>query len=236
MATFIRTLFVRGPAGLVILLLLTGFTRAIAAENSACTIQGVTIYAQQPGDSVRACAAITKTLSFLQIAGLTKPVSIEIYIVATLPEHPYSGSCIGLYNATENRIDVLSFEACRYRAEGNRFWGLPYTRELHDSFIMHETAHAVAGAHFEEKPHGIAAQEYIAYTTQIALMSENVRSALLHTIPNTGFETAQEITSVFHDLAPSVFAVKAYRHFQRKENGPAFYQKLIQGNIRLNGD
>ncbi len=131
---------------------------------------------------------------------------------------------------------MLSYNGCKCQIIENGFWDLIYSRDLHNSFIVHEIVHAIAGVHFEVKSHSIAAEEYIPYTAQIALLNENLRKDLLAKITNEGFKNEHEITSLFHDLSPSAFAVKAYRHFLRNENGSDFYQKILTGKCMLNGE
>jgi hypothetical protein len=79
----------------------------------------------------------------------------------------------------------------------------------------------------------IAAEEYIAYTTQLSLLPDEIRLKILTQITNEGFGHENEITSLFHQLNPRVFAVKAYRHFLRPENGKRFYKKLVSGQCIL---
>lgn len=208
----------------------------VFAEPYKCSNEDVTVYAEQQSDIAFACSSIDKTYAFLRAAGLIKHVSIDLHIVSELPKHKRSELCLGHCKKTENSIYILSYNTCKYRILENGFWGLIFSRDLHNSFIVHETAHAIAGAHCEVEFHSIAAEEYIPYTTQIALMPEGLRQELLTKIINEGFKNEEEITGLFHDLSPSVFAVKAYRHFRRKENGSNFYQKILKGKCRINGE
>jgi hypothetical protein len=210
----------------------------VFAEPVKCANENVTVYAEKQRDIAHACLVIDKTYVFLRSSGLNKPVpAIYLHIVSKLPEHPYFEECLGYNNMRTKQTYLLSYEACKCRSDvENSFWGLTFNRELHNSFIAHEIAHAIAGAHFDIKTQGIAAQEYIAYTAQIALMSESLRKDLLTRIQNEAFEDYHEITSTFHDLSPLIFAVKAYRHFRRKENGTIFYQKLLCGEVILDGE
>ncbi len=208
----------------------------VFAEPYKCSNEDVTVYAERQSDIAFACSAIDKTYAFLRTAGLIKYVSIDLHIVSKLPKHNRAELSLGHCKKTENSIYILSYNTCKYRIIANGFWSLNFSRNLYNSFIVHEIAHAIAGAHFEVESHSIAAEEYIPYTTQIALMPEGLRQELLTKITNEGFKNEEEITSLFHDLSPSVFAVKAYRHFRRKENGSNFYQKILKGKCRFNGE
>jgi hypothetical protein len=209
----------------------------VFAEPVKCANENVTVYAEKQRDIAHACLAIDKTYVFLRSSGFNKPVpAIYLHIVSKLPEHPYFEECFGYHNRRTRQTYLLSYEACKGWYFENSFLGLTFNRELHNSFIVHEIAHAIAGAHFVIKTQGVAAQEYIAYTAQIALMSESLRKDLLTRIQNEAFEDYHEITSTFHGLSPLIFAVKAYRHFRRKENGKIFYQKLLHGEVILDGE
>lgn len=212
------------------------FVMKVSATSHKCADVDVTVFAEQNIDIAFACRAAHKTYRFLRSAGLTKQVSINLHIVSKLPKHDHLEECLGYYEGNKSSIYLLSYNACKCQVLENGFWNLTYCRALHDSFIVHEIAHAIAAAHFEKMTRSVAAQEYIPYTAQIALLAENLRNELLTKITNEGFKDEHEITSMFHDLSPSVFAVKAYRHFLRKENGRIFYQKILSGSCRLNGE
>lgn len=208
----------------------------VFAEPYKCSNEDAIVYAERKSDIAFACSAIEKTFAFLRTAGLTKRVSIDLHIVSKLPKHNRSELYLGHYNKREKSIYILTFNKCKCRIIENGLWNLMFSRDLHNSFIVHEIAHAIADAHFEVEGHSTAAEEYIPYTAQIALMPEGLRQKLLTKISNEGFTNENEITSLFHDLSPAVFGVKAYRHFRRKENGSKFYQKILKGRCRLNGE
>ncbi len=222
-------------AGRMFVCLLFFWKPIVFAEPYKCPNEDVNVYAERQSDIVFACSAVDKTYAFLRTAGLIKHVPIDLHIVSELPKHDLSELCLGHYQKIENSVYILSFNACKCRIVENGFWDIAFSRDLHNSFIVHEIAHAIAGAHFEVESHSVAAEEYIPYTTQIALMPGDLRGELLTKITNEGFNNEHEITSLFHDLSPSVFAVKAYRHFIQKGNGRKFYQKILKGKCRLNG-
>ena len=232
----LRQIHLVKAAGWMFISFLFLWNTKVFAEPYKCSNEDVTVYTERQSEIVFACSAIDKTYAFLRTAGLIKHVSVDLHIVSELPKHNRSDLCLGHYKKTENGIYILSYNTCRCRIIENGFWNLNFSRDLYNSFIVHEIAHAIAGAHFEVESHSIAAEEYIPYTTQIALMPEGLRQELLTKITNEGFKNEEEITSLFHDLSPSVFAVKAYRHFRRKENGSNFYQKILKGKCKLNGE
>jgi hypothetical protein len=209
----------------------------VSASSEKCADVDVEVFTEIRDDIPFVCHAAEKTFAFLTNAGLTKRVPIKVYIVEKMKERPLGNFYLGMYERRHKRIVVLSYSSCRKRCkEGECFCGLKLCRNLHSSIIVHEIAHAIAHANFHAEAHNSTAEEYIAYTTQFALLPNELRQKILTRIKNNGFGHEREITSLFHDLSPSVFAVKAYRHFLRPENGAMFYMKLISGKCKLDMD
>ena len=105
--------------------------------------------------------------------------------------------------------------------------------DLHRSIVAHEVAHAIASQNLPEKQ-AFVTQEYIAYVTQLATMPPDVREKVLANFPNNSFDTDEQINMTIFMMAPEVFAVKAYRHFLKPENGAAFFQRLLLENFLIN--
>jgi len=208
----------------------------VAASSAKCPNVDVKVYAELKEDITFVCTAAESTFSFLTKAGLNKRMPIEVYIVEKMKELPFGNLYLGKYERRLKRVTVLSYNTCKRHYKGSCFCGLRFCRKLHSSFVVHEIAHAIAHANFNTETHNIAAEEYIAYTTQLALLPDDLRQEILTRINNEGFCHEREITSLFHDLNPSIFAVKAYRHFSRPENGTEFYMKLIYGKCKLDED
>lgn len=221
-------------AGKCFLLLITIFlvTEATASPVK-CANADVYVYADIKTDIPFICSAAENTLSFLAKAGLKKRVRIELHLVEEMKELPFRNLYFGMYERRFNRISVLSYNSCMKLDNSAIFCGLRLCRELHSSFVVHEITHAVVNANFNTETHSVAAEEYIAYTTQLTLLPDDIRQKILKRINNKGFYHDQEITSLFLEMNPSVFAVKAYRHFLRPENGAKFYMKLISGLCKL---
>lgn len=203
------------------------------ANPNQCANSDIRVYAEIKEDIPFICRAAENTCSFLTKAGLDSRVPIEVHVVENLKELPCANRYYGMYEKRHKRVTVLSYSSCRKQYRDSDFCGLRLCRKLHSSFIVHEIAHAIAHANLDAKAHSIAAEEYIAYTTQLALLPDEIRQKILLRIDNEGFGHEREITSLFYQLNPSVFAVKAYRHFLRPENGKRFYHKLITGQCIL---
>ena len=204
-----------------------------AAQPAQCPSTNVLVYAEEQSDIPFVCKATTETLSFMMQAGLDIQDTFDIHLTDGSERFPQQELFLGIYEQQTKEVHVLSYECCKRLYKGECFCGLELSREIHTSFIVHEIAHALTVDHLENETGRVAAAEYIAYTTQFSLMPDNLRQKILLEITNEGFCNEVEITSLFHELNPSVFAVKAYRHFIRPENGKRFYNKLITGQCLL---
>ena len=204
-----------------------------SASFGKCPNADVKVYAEIKEEIPFVCNAVKSTFSFLAKAGLSIQVPIEVYIVEDLMELPFSNHYYGMYDKRSKRVTVLSYNSCRECYKSSNFCGLRFCRKLYSSFVVHEIAHAVADANLNTKTRSTATQEYIAYTTQLSLLPDEIRQSILTKINNEGFDHESEITGLFYLLNPLVFAVKAYRHFLRPENGKIFYNKLITGECIL---
>ncbi len=205
----------------------------LAAQPARCPSTNVLVYAEKQADIPFVCKATTETLTFMIRAGLDIQDTFDIHLTDGFERLPQQELLLGVYEQQTNEIRVLSYECCKRLYKGECFCGLELSREIHTSFIVHEIAHALTVDHLENEIGRVAAAEYIAYTTQFSLMPDNLRQKILTDINNEGFCNEVEITRLFHDLNPAVFAVKAYRHFIRPENGKNFYHKLITGQCLL---
>ena len=202
------------------------YSKGLAAHRARCPCTNVHIYAEKQSDITVVCEVLTETISFMVEAGLDIQDTFDIHLIERLEGFPQQNLYLGVYKQQINEIHILSYESCKRRCLNDCCCGIELTRKLHTSLIVHETAHALTVNLLENKTGCIAAAEYIAYTTQFSLMPADLRQRILADITNEGFVNDVEITSLFHDLSPSVFAVKAYKHFIRPENGKMFYKKL----------
>lgn len=205
----------------------------LAAQPARCPFTSVYVFAEEQHDIRFVCKATSETLSFMIKAGLNVQDTFNIYLTDGFDRLQHQKLYLGIYDHRMREIRVLSYARCKQLYKGECFCGLKLSRELHTSFIVHEVAHALTIDLLDKNRGRVAASEYIAYTTQFSLMPDSLRKKILKEITNEGFTSEVEITSLFHDLNPSVFAVKAYRHFIRPENGKRFYDKLISGKFIL---
>lgn len=205
----------------------------LAAHRAQCPSTNVHVYTETQADIPVVCKAVADTISFMTEAGLDVQGGFDIHLTDRLEGFPQQNLYLGVYKHQVREIHILSYECCERLYKDECCCGIELSRKLHTSLIVHEVAHALTVELLEDEIGRIAAAEYIAYTTQFSLMPDDLRQKILTGITNEGFCSEVEITSLFHDLNPSVFAVKAYRHFVRPENGKRFYDKLINGQCCL---
>ena len=206
---------------------------AWAAEKK-CDSLNVTVTYKTKADASNACAGVAIAANFMAEHGFNTKVSFSIRVVDNIQTN-LPVVILARYNPKSNQIDVLSLERCRKLKKKTSF-GLEIDTVLHRSFVAHEVAHAIALRNIQPLHSTIVAQEYIAYTTQLATMPFEYQKKIIEKYETEGFRNDQEFTITFFCLNPDLFAVKAYKHFLRPENGVAFYRRILKGTFRPNED
>lgn len=204
-----------------------------AGETVRCPGGRVTTTGWSAPESERICAAATSALDALKEAGLSFSGSLEIRPLAG-PGQDDAPQPLGRYDAGAGLVELIGYEAAvaASRAHAPAF-GLPMSRELWQSFVAHELAHAVAATHFsapaERRP---AASEYIAAVVQLLAMPQALRGEILAAWDPAGFAAAEEISILPYEMNPAVFAVKSYRHYVALgDAGPAFFERLLREGL-----
>jgi hypothetical protein len=191
----------------------------------------VVSHSENRDDADTVCLASLQTVSFMTSHGFDTSTPISISIEETFVVHP-SAQVIGQYDSRTMEVSVSSFARCCELAKKRPIFRLKkMSRELYKSFIVHEVAHAIAQSNFTIEHPSKVAQEYIAYTIQLATMEPALRNHILSAFDNAAFAADKEISELFLALAPETFAVKAYKHFQAPEHGTAFLRRLLTGDF-----
>jgi hypothetical protein len=215
-------------------LLLLSFYHLAAAGELRCADVPVTVVAAAEIDRNRVCAAAAAAAAFLATLGLPAraDTGITITLLQELPGNN-GGHAIGRCHPRRQRIEILSYDAALQAAtKYPPAFGVPMSTALWESYVAHEMAHAVAQAHFAAGVPTFTASEYLAAVTQLTTLSPNVRERILANYSDTiAFEQDSEITELFYCTDPSRFAVKAYLHSLKPENGAAFVRRLLQQGL-----
>ena len=217
-----------------IALLLTGSLNGgmAKADQRPCQNSKAVVDFSQPEDWETACAGAIDAISFLEANGFRSGGPINIHMIGRIPEEILADA-FGYFDNRTERIHVQSFSAYQGAVQGLEMFGLPMDQVLYQSIVIHEVAHLIARHNFTMKSPSRAAEEYIAYVTQLATMPPGLRGRILAKFTGEGFRTSTQINSLIYMFSPEKFAVGAYRHFVRAENGAAFFRRLLTGEIQL---
>lgn len=228
----------RSPARIGVLLLAIAWAGAPASgalasdERAACPGTGIRAPGWSPGERDRVCVASARAIAFLRANGLAYSDGLTIAPL-TPGTCAYEAGVIGQCDVARNEIRVLTYAATA--AAARRLppaFGMPPSRALWESFIAHETAHAVAEPNFAAGARRRTASEYIASVTQLATMPTALRDAILARYDNEAFAGRDDISLLIHDFDPAVFAVKSYRHYVALgERRSAFVAGLLREGL-----
>ncbi len=206
----------------------------IATAGDPCPSHLVRVEAGDRRDRDNACQGAAEAIEFLRARGLVTDFAFAIRLVDLLTA-PCDASVLAHYRPGRDFVEILTFRACREAAPRGNVLGLPLDDELYQSLVAHEAAHFIAEKNFRIARPSLAAQEYIASTVQLGTLPQPLRERILASRVLEGFGADSEISSLYYALDPQAFAVKAWRHHIRPENGATFYQHLLDGGFRRSG-
>lgn len=213
----------------ILMFLLT--VRSYAATEVECEFPGVTVFSGQPKEGELACEAAGDALQFMQDQGFR----VDTWFTITLVDHPLSlhGEEVrGTFNSGNFQIKIPTFSQARVMADRHPPFGMIMDHAMWKSFVVHEVAHAIAQANFRISEPSLEAHEYIAYVVQLATQPKTLRQKLLATYDNPAFQHERQISRIFLQLGPEVFAVKAYRHYVAQPDSKRFFQHLLNKKLR----
>ena len=156
---------------------------ANAAERPCPGIAAVVTFSH-PEDKKVACLGAYDAMAFLEAHGFRLGGPIKINMVARLIEKT-AGDSLGYFDPRDGEVYVLGFSSLLQRDA--RTLGLPMDRDLHQSLVAHEVAHAIANRNFLTEDPPLAAHEYIACVTQLATMPPGHRARVLTRFSGNGF-------------------------------------------------
>ena len=200
---------------LLVILLLLFAAAGTAAPRVVCRVEGVTLFSDQLEDGEAACEAAGTAIEFMRGHDFRADARLTISVVDR-PLTLHGVEVTGTYDSRRFHVEVPDFSQVQLMAQRHPPFRLPMSRALWQSFVVHEVAHAVA-------------HEYIACVAQLAILPEALRDRLLGSFNNAPFQHDREISQIFLELNPEVFAVKAYRHFVAQPQPDRFFQRLLGG-------
>lgn len=93
--------------------------------------------------------------------------------------------------------------------------------------IAHEIAHAVVQHNLKAEPISTGPQEYLAHATQLGVMPEDRRRAIIRAMNVSPWESGDAISDVYMAIESGKFAVKSYLHLTSLENPQSFVDLLL---------
>ena len=108
----------------------------------------------------------------------------------------------------------------------------PFDKEHYHGAIAHEIAHAIfhhnTGSIKEQLTN--AAQEYVAHSTQMAVLSSERRNEIIETTDVGPWEPGDSISVTYMALQPTAFAAKSYQHLTQLVDPHSFIKLLLINN------
>lgn len=198
--------------------------------KSTCPAIVVDVGSGSDEDRVLVCEGVAKARSFFREHGVEVQRRIRVRLHATAMGE--RSNHIGLYDARNAQVELLTFEQARRQTIDDSLFGMQTNEALYVSVVAHEMAHAIADQNFEVRPASLVAQEYIAYVAQLSTMEPALRAKVLQSYGHlAAFDGIEEMSSTYYGLNPSGFGVKAYRHYLSAPQRSQFINGLLSGVI-----
>lgn len=198
------------------------------AQARQCDGTPVWVKHRHSVDADLVCSAAKSTFEFMRRNGFGATKSITVQVLDQ-PAEAFRNGELGRFDGNRRETLILSFAVAQIEARDSPPFNTPMNKELYQSFVVHELAHAIAHSAFEIARPSVVAQEYIAYTVQLATMPPALREEILARYRVDAFADESEMSELYYAFDPCVFAVKAYRHFMTLSEPQAFYKRLLTG-------
>lgn len=196
------------------------------ALERPCISPAIVVAAERESEATLACEALTTALRWMESQGLDVGLALAVDLVDRFDD-ALPCAVLGLTDARAHRIKVLDLQTAQTSCTTNPPLGVPMSEPVWRSFVAHEVAHAVAHHNSRRPRLTRTGQEYFASVVQLETMDAALRESIVRGYDTSGFERDGEITELFYAMNPGLFAVKAYLHYQRPENGPVVLKRIL---------
>jgi hypothetical protein len=187
----------------------------------------VTIQATAAAQAPEICRAADAALEFLARYGLKPQRPIQISLTEqAITGHGYSNA-YGSYDSRSDRIELMTFAAIQQGAETPQMYGELFDEVHYAGAIAHEIAHAVVQHNLKTKLLSTGPQEYLAHSTQLGVMPEARRLAIIRAMDVAPWASGDAISDIYMALEPGKFAVKSYLHLTTSLEPRAFVDILL---------
>lgn len=215
----------RLTTSLLILFFLFIPTVASASEHRCINQPEIIVITENQHAIAEICRASESAISFLAEFGLTPKREIHFKIIEErIDSHGYIA--YGSYDSRSDSIQLMSYESIMASSESPMMYGEPFDRVHYSGAIAHEVSHAVVQHNLVIKPLSTGPQEYLAHSTQLAVMPEERKNAIIRAMDVEPWESGDAISDIYMAIEPGKFAVKSYRHLTTM-NEPENFVKIL---------
>jgi len=200
---------------------------AVSAEQHSCINQPeVIIFSDQEDVIDEVCNAATHAIDFLARYGLTPKREIRFKLVEErIDSHGYIA--YGNYDSRNDMIQLMSYRSIIEDSENPMMYGEPFDRVHYSGAIAHEVAHAVVQHNIVIKPLSTGPQEYLAHSTQLAVLPEQRKNAIVRAMAIEPWVSGDAISDIYMAIEPGKFAVKSYLHLTTMDDPEGFVKILL---------
>lgn len=218
----------------LLLLALVSASHARAEETAQWSCPGARVTVSTPhfGEARRVCAAARAPIDLLGQCGfrLRNPVTItvadDVYLLSAI-------KTVGDYLPGTGHVRVMSNAGfARYTRAAIADVEVPVA-DLYRSVVAHELAHAIFHDNTEHLDLPQTAHEYVAYAVQISTLPESVRATALQSDAKAARSNLFSFSQFLLAADPERFALIAWEHFNRPENGCAFLRSVVEGKAHF---
>ncbi|MCB1514436.1 MAG: hypothetical protein H6876_05000 [Hyphomicrobiaceae bacterium] len=182
-----------------------------SADEMQCPGAPTSVISPTKDLAARICAAAIWAEAFFVRCGLVQERTLSIDVVDRLT-HPLGLPVIATFDATKWKIQISTYEAVQSIILPGSVYRMLPPRDVYDSLVVHEVAHAIFREHVHDLNIPVSAHEYVAYAIQIASLPPEARDTFLLGFPRqtpSGFGIFNE---VYLAMGPLRFGANAYRH------------------------
>lgn len=186
----------------------------------------VIVYSDNQETIAEICHTSERAIRFLSDYGVTPKRDIRFRIIEErIDSHGYIA--YGSYDSRSDSIQLMSYASILAGAENPTMYGEPFDRVHYSGAIAHEVSHAVVQHNLLFKPLSTGPQEYLAHSTQLAVIPEERRSAILRAMDVESWQSGDAISDIYMAIEPGKFAVKSYLHLTTMKDPVEFVKMLL---------
>jgi hypothetical protein len=218
--------------GLMFSAIRIALTPAAADEINCPASRIVVMTSGQDVSRAKVCAPAVWARAFFERCGIIQRRKLTLEIVNRVT-HPLGVPVIATFDATRWRARISNFEATlALILPKSVYRKLPF-RDVYDSLVVHEVAHAIFREHVGGRRIPVTAHEYVAYAIQIASMPQETRDLLLSSFPLQTSKDLARFNDIYLAMRPLRFAANAYRHLFRNERYCETIARIASGDAEF---